>query len=80
MAIAASPIFEYPAPTARPSGAREVKDTVVRTCIAVEPEMSSHVKSPLHSPAFEIYGFDILIDQTLQPWVLEVPRAPSVVH
>lgn len=71
-----------------------IKDLIVKTCIAVEPPIVSawHQGSNFSSAGvdaaargvgpnqtcFEIYGFDVLVDEALAPWLLEVNTCPSV--
>lgn len=37
----------------------------------------SYQEEPLNSMCFEILGFDILIDEKLKPWLIEINHAPS---
>lgn len=59
---------------------RDIKDVIVKTLIAVETHI---VNSTLHhtkhkSVCYELYGFDVLIDANMKPWLLEVNVAPSL--
>ena len=55
-----------------------IKDTIIKTLIALEPQMvGTQGTRAASSPSFEIYGFDVLVDQALKPWVLEVNIMPS---
>ena len=40
------------------------------------PEGVAHPNHP--SNCFELLGFDVLIDQDLKPWLLEVNLSPSM--
>ena len=53
----------------------------MKTLISVEPYIVGSLnKCPPgnRSSCFELYGFDVLIDESLKPWLLEVNVFPSL--
>ncbi|XP_013388989.1 tubulin polyglutamylase TTLL4 [Lingula anatina] len=58
----------------------KIKDIVIKTIITGEPEMYDGVKSYLKSKysGHELLGFDILLDEKMDPWILEVNIAPGI--
>jgi tubulin polyglutamylase TTLL4 len=58
----------------------KIEDVIIKTCIAAEPNMMDiHSKAAEHrTNCFELYGFDVLIDSKLKPWILEVNVCPSL--
>ncbi|CAI5670789.1 unnamed protein product [Oreochromis niloticus] len=58
----------------------KIKDIVIKTIIASEPYVNSLMKLHVRTPysCHELFGFDIMLDENLKPWILEVNISPSL--
>ena len=60
----------------------EIKDIIIKTFLAVQPQLSHEYKSWLSDDIdgaswFEILGFDIMLDDNLDPYLIEINHAPA---
>jgi len=56
------------------------KHLIVKTLIAAEGEIAPQIHRHLKNPGscYELFGFDVFLDEKLKPWLIEVNVSPSL--
>ena len=55
-----------------------IYDLIIKSLMSVDSHIQPHIKRMSNKNCFELFGFDVLIDQNLKPWLMEVNLSPSL--